>query len=208
MNRPDRTYIIAGVLALIAASCGGVADTAADETLPQPTTTEAAPVTSEANTSTTEHTDDAHMDDAHEDDAHMDDSHEDDSAGHEGDDSAVSDVTFEVTVAEFAIEPTSFEVAAGQTVKFLIKNSGLIAHEFRASNEHRIEEHIAAGHEDHGGEGGHHEDGDIYLLVQPGETEEMLLTFPEDMTMYTKIVCLLPGHFEAGMNADLSYESG
>lgn len=194
MKRPGRTYIIVGVLALIAASCGGAADTGADETLAEPTTTEAAPTTtpSEATTSTMEHMDDDHMDDS----------------THEDDESAVPDVTFEVTVTEFEFEPTSFEVAAGQTVKFVVKNDGVIEHEFRASNEHRIEEHIAAGHEDHEDEGGHHEGGDIIVLVQPGETEELVITFPEDMTMYTEIACLLPGHYEAGMKAELTYTSG
>lgn len=199
MKKPGRTYIIAGVFALIAASCGGAADTAVDETLPEPTTSEAptttqAPstTTSQATTSTTEHMDDSQMDDSM----------------HEGDESAVPDVTFEVTMTEFEFEPASFEVTAGQTVKFVVKNDGLIEHEFRASNEHRIEEHIAAGHEDHDDEGGHHEGGDIILLVQPGETEELIITFPEDMTMYTEIACLLPGHYEAGMKAGLSYTSG
>lgn len=196
MNRTGRTYIIAGVFALIAASCGGAADTAAEETLPPPSTTEATPA-AEATTSTTEHMDD-----------HMDDSHMDDSASDESDDSAESDVTFDVTVKEFAFEPTSFEVAPGQVVKFVVKNDGLIAHEFRASNAHRIEEHIAAGHEDHDDEGGHHEDGDIYMVVDPGETEELVITFPEDQTMFTEIVCLFPDHYEAGMSIELSYASG
>lgn len=199
MKKPGRTYIVVGVFALIASSCGGTADTAADETLAETTTTETAPTTtqapstttSEATTSTTEHMDDSHMDD---------DMHEDDA-------SAVPDVAFEVTMTEFAFEPTSFEVVAGQTIKFVIKNDGLIEHEFRASNAHRIEEHIAAGHEDHDDEGGHHEGGDIIVLVQPGDTEELVMTFPNDMTMYTEIACLLPGHYEAGMKAELSYTS-
>ena len=200
MKKPGRTYIITGMLALVAASCGGTADTGADETLAQPTTSEAAPTTTEApatttsqaTTSTTEHMDDSHMED---------DMHEDENA-------AEPDVTIEVTMTEFEFEPASFEVSAGQTVKFVVKNDGVVEHEFRASNEHRIEEHIAAGHEDHDDEGGHHEGGDIILLVQPGETDELIITFPEDMTMYTEIACLIPGHYEAGMKADLTYTSG
>lgn len=201
MKRAARTYLIAGVLALVAASCGGAADTAADDTLPQPTTTETAPTTTQAPETTTSEATTATSE-------HMDDSHMDDSTHEDGDESAVPDVTIEVAMTEFEFEPASFEVTAGQTVRFVVRNDGLVEHEFRASNEHRIEEHIAAGHEDHDNEGGHHEGGDIVLLVQPGETEELIITFPEDMTMYSEIACLIPGHYEAGMKADLIYSSG
>ncbi len=200
MKRRGRTYLIAGVVALIASSCGGPADTAADETLSQPTTTEAAATTTDApDTTTTQATTSTSE--------HMDDSHMDESMHEDGDDSMVPDVTIEVTMTEFAFEPESFEVVAGQTVKFVIKNDGLVEHEFRASNAHRIEEHIAAGHVDHDDEGGHHEGGDVVALVPPGETEELVMTFPEDMTMYTEIACLIPGHYEAGMKAELAYTS-
>lgn len=197
MKKQRRTYIVAGVFALIAASCGGTADGTADETLVEPTTTEAAPTTTQAPSTTTSQPSTSTTE-------HMDDSHTDDTM-HESDDSAVPDVTFEVIMTEFAFEPSSFEITAGQTVKFVLKNDGLIEHEFRASNAHRVEEHLAAGHEDHDNEGGHHEGGDIIVLVQPGETEELVMTFPDDMTMYTEIACLIPGHYEAGMKADLTY---
>ena len=192
MKMPGRNYVIAGVFALIAASCGGAVDTAADETLAQPTTTDAAPTTTEAPATTTSQAATSTTE-------HMDDDM------HEGDESAEVDVTIEVTMTEFEFEPASFEVSAGQTVKFVVKNDGVVEHEFRASNEHRIEEHIEAGHEDHDNESGHHEGGDIVLLVQPGETEELIITFPDDMSMYTEIACLIPGHYEAGMKADLTY---
>lgn len=201
MKIRGRTYLITGVLALVAASCGGGANTAADDTLPEPTTTEAAPTPTEAPDTTTSEATSTTME-------HMDDSHMDDSSHDDGDESAVPDVTIEVTMTEFEFDPAGFEVSAGQTVEFVVKNDGLVEHEFRASNEHRIDEHIAAGHEDHDNEGGHHEGGDIILLVQPGETDELIITFPEDMMMYTQIACLIPGHYEAGMKADLTYTNG
>jgi len=31
------------------------------------------------------------------------------------------------------------------------------------------------------------------------------VTFPEDTTLFTEVACLLPGHYEAGMAADIEY---
>jgi uncharacterized cupredoxin-like copper-binding protein len=112
----------------------------------------------------------------------------------------------EITMTEFAFEPDRVEVHAGETVRFLVVNEGRVEHELRLSNPHRVEEHLASGHDDHEEEGGHHEeDGDVFIELQPGETGELVVDFPEDTTVYTEMVCLLPGHYEAGMVGDLDY---
>ena len=111
--------------------------------------------------------------------------------------------TVEVKMSEFAFTPASVEVAAGESVKFVVANTGLVEHELRLSNAHRIEEHLASGHEGHGG-GGHHEEADVFVTVAPGATAELLVTFPEDASL-TEIACLIPGHYEAGMKAGVVY---
>ena len=65
----------------------------------------------------------------------------------------------EVTMSEFAFDPGSLEVAAGETITFVVTNAGVVEHELRLSNQHRIEEHKASGHAEHGeeGEDGHHQ---------------------------------------------------
>lgn len=112
----------------------------------------------------------------------------------------------EVTMSESSFEPSSIEISAGETVTFMIANAGLIEHEFRLSNGHRIEEHIASGHADHddAGEGHHEADGDVIMLVAAGQTEHLTFQFPEDTTLYSHIACLIPGHYVAGMVADLT----
>lgn len=110
-------------------------------------------------------------------------------------------------MTELEFSPLEYEVVAGETITFAVLNDGAIEHEFRLSNTHRIEEHIAAGHADHDAGGGHHEDIDIVLLLQPGETGEVAFTFPEDTTLFNEVACLLPGHYEAGMNAPTIYAS-
>jgi len=114
-------------------------------------------------------------------------------------------------MTEFAFDVNPFAATAGETVEFIVTNAGVVEHEFRVSNEHRIEEHLAAGHDDHddnddaSSEGGHEETGDFVLLLDAGATASIVVTFPEDKTLFTDVVCLLPGHYEAGMLADVHY---
>ncbi len=137
--------------------------------------------------------------------------HDDDEEDHADDDNAAeADRSVEVILAEFAFDPDAFEVTAGETVEFVVTNTGFVEHEFRLSNGHRIDEHLAAGHEDHDEDmddmGGHHEEGgDYILLVQPGETGSITITFDGDPSLYTEVACLIPGHYEAGMYTPLNY---
>ena len=51
------------------------------------------------------------------------------------------------------------------------------------------------------------EGGDVFIIVKPGETGEVEMTFPEDASLYTEVSCLLPGHYENGMTAPLTVEA-
>lgn len=115
----------------------------------------------------------------------------------------------EVVMTEFAFDPDAIQVTAGETVTFVVTNVGIVEHELRLSNAHRIEEHIESGHADHheDDQGHHMEGGDVTLTVAAGDTGEIEVTFPNDTTIYTEIVCLIPGHYEAGMKGKLTYES-
>ena len=183
-----RTLIVVFALALFAAACGS-----------SPASTDAAPAGDPV----------APAAEATHDDAEA--AHEEDEAAH--DEEAVdADRVIEVSMTELSFAPDALTVAAGETIQFVVTNVGQIEHEFRLSNEHRIEEHMASGHADHDGdgeesaeEGGHHGDTDIVLLLEAGETGEVTVTFPEDSTLFTEIACLIPGHYEAGMKAPLDY---
>ncbi|MDH3463699.1 MAG: hypothetical protein OEM32_08760 [Acidimicrobiia bacterium] len=177
------------------------------------------------------HDDDEAMHDddeaAHDEDAAHDDdeaTHDDEGDGHDGgevlDGDDVPDdarVVF-VTMNEWGYDPGSLDIVAGETIVFRINNAGEFEHEFRLSNAHRIEEHIASGHEGHGdegemaegemGEGGHHmEDGDIMIELEPGDVAELVVKFPTDMTVFTDLVCLIPDHYEEGMHTDIVYDA-
>lgn len=188
------------VVLLIAAACGAPAEVAPTTAAPSDdvTTTASTPAT-EAPTTTIAPTTTVSDEGEHDEGEHEDDGHEDD--GHMGDARVV-----EVTMTEFAFEPESVTVSAGESVRFVVTNEGVIEHELRFSNEHRIEEHLASGHDDHGDEQGHHsEDGDVLVLVAAGETAELVVEFSDDTTIYTMMACLIPGHYEAGMLGAVEY---
>ena len=210
--------ILAAALALAIGGCTAADDTSADSgsTVASASEPAAATTTPHEDTSATDHqqasaTDEpdeeqaAHADEDHE----SEDGHEESSASDHSDDEVAAgegDRVVTVVMTELAFTPASFEVTAGETITFDVRNEGTIVHEFRLSNGHRIEEHIAEGHQGHGGDGHHgDEDGDVYIELQTGETGTLTVTFPTDTTIYTEVACLIPGHYEAGMRGDLAY---
>lgn len=133
-----------------------------------------------------------------------------------------ADRVLEVELTEFAIAANSFEFTPGETVEFLITNAGVAEHEFRLSNQDRVDEHIAGGHDEHDDsamsdeemeamdedEADHEAEAeDAVLVLAAGETGTLVFTFPDNDHDYTAAVCLIPGHYEAGMATDLSYQA-
>ncbi|MEN8233613.1 MAG: plastocyanin/azurin family copper-binding protein [Actinomycetota bacterium] len=193
-----RFFALAAALTLIATACAAP-DTASleGETVTTSSTTTSSTTTTTAAVTTTVPADD-HADD--ETDDHVD-----------GAQTGGADRTIEVLMTEFAFDVDPVDVAAGETIEFVVTNAGVVPHEFRLSNGHRIEEHLASGHDDHddgdaeSDDDGHHEGGDAVLLLDAGDTSSVVVTFPEDTTIFTEVACLLPGHYEAGMSADVRY---
>ena len=145
------------------------------------------------------------------------------------------DRVLEVELSEFAIAADSFGFAPGETIEFVVTNAGVVQHEFRLSNQDRVDEHVAGGHEDHD-EGAmtddemaamddedtdhddedasdHDDDGDgeeavdAVLILEAGATGTLIFTFPDNDHDYTAAVCLIPGHYEAGMKQDLGVDA-
>jgi uncharacterized cupredoxin-like copper-binding protein len=201
------------VLFVIAAACGGGTEDseAADTTATEPTVATVPPTTAPIETTVapmvdqddSDHEED--MDDgAHEEDAD-DPEHEDDDAESDEDGVAAGRVV-DVSMTEFAFDPSDLMVTAGETITFRVSNDGLIVHELRLSNAHRIEEHLAEGHADHDEtDGDHHGDADVVLELEAGESGELTVTFPEDTTIFTEMACLIPGHYEGGMKGGIAY---
>lgn len=89
--------------------------------------------------------------------------------------------------------PDTITVKQGETVKFVIKNSGKIMHEFVLGTMSELKEHSALMQKFPG-----MEHSEPYMAhVAPGKTETIAWQFTKAGNF--NFGCLIPGHFEAGM---------
>ncbi len=115
-----------------------------------------------------------------------------------------------VTMTEFGFTfdewGTTLAVTAGETVRFIVANAGSVEHEFRLTTAAEAADHLEAGHSTHDDDGmdmGEDSEG-ILLLVGPGHSDVITVTFSE-AGEYDIVACLIPGHYEAGMEASVQY---
>ena len=100
--------------------------------------------------------------------------------------------------------PDLLQVAAGETLKLVVHNSGKLPHEMVVGSEESLKQHAvemkqSAGHSD----GHEHASGNelLALSVKPGETKEWVIRFDKAQTL--QMACLIPGHYEAGMKGQV-----
>ena len=165
---------------------------AACSTAPATTTTTTTEATTTSTTEAEHETDhDEEAEEAEEGDHETGHETDHDEAGSEG----VREVA--VSLTEFGVEIDG-DLMDGETVLFVVTNDGVAAHDFEVTNAHAIEDHLAGGH------GGHDEGGmemGDKLTLEAGETGELLATIGPETNV---AACLIPGHYESGMWADLS----
>ena len=113
------------------------------------------------------------------------------------------DAEYTVVLTDFAFEADFTELEPGSTVRFTLTNEGVIPHEFRLTTEHKIGEHLAAGH-DHTA-ASDHELPDILVYLEAGETKVVEMTLPADAGAIDVIACLIEGHYEVGMFETISF---
>lgn len=144
--------------------------------------------------------------------------------------------TIEVAMVDVAFEPSALTVQAGETVRFVFVNDGVVEHEATFGDEDEQQEHAAAmresegmdmdsmgdadhadeagrdGEADHADETGH--DGDAGhageaapLVLEPGDSGEVTMSFDDPGMTSTIIGCHVPGHWEAGMRLDVNVVS-
>lgn len=118
--------------------------------------------------------------------------------GREGDPKKASR-TVEVDMSDkLRFTPASLTVKQGETVKFVVKNSGKLMHEMVLGTMQELKEHSAMMQKHPTME---HEE--PYMAhVAPGKTETMFWQFTKAGEFY--FGCLVPGHFEGGMVGKLS----
>jgi uncharacterized cupredoxin-like copper-binding protein len=106
----------------------------------------------------------------------------------------------EVEMTDMAFAPVSIDVKADETVRLRFRNTGLAVHEAVIGDLAFQEEHaeeMAAGSMHHGDS-----DEPEPLVVAVGETGDLVYTASAAGTLI--IGCHQPGHWDAGMRADLT----
>ena len=139
--------------------------------------------------------------------------------GHAGDPAQV-DRTIEVEMGEMFFAPESIEVQKGETIRFLVANTGRMVHEFSLGTEAMHDAHLEEmkammrdgmmtasriRHDRMMAAGMMHDDPNSVLL-EPGETAEIVWTF--DAAGELMIACNVPGHRPGGMVGTIGVTDG
>ena len=108
--------------------------------------------------------------------------------------------------------PSQIAVNAGETIRFVVTNSGRTSHEWVVGSEEDILAHAeamkqaaATGQSHHGGQhpgAGHDHGTGTVIALAAGQTGDLVVTFPKAVTL--QMACLIPGHYEAGMRGTLT----
>ncbi len=133
---------------------------------------------------------------------------------------AQADRTVEIAMHDNYYEPERLSVAGGETVRFLVRNEGSLVHEFNIGTatmhaahqeemmmmvEHGVLEADRINHErmkmDMGGGRTMEHDDPNSVLLEPGESAEIVWRFPQSADL--EFACNVPGHYEAGMVGSL-----
>lgn len=128
----------------------------------------------------------------------------------------------EIVMTENRFTPNRISVTKGETVRFVLRNTGEAVHEFNigtatAHVAHRKEmeamvengvlefDRINLGRMtgDKGGERAMMHDDANAKLLEPGESAEIVWTFSADAEL--EFACNVPGHYESGMRGDIRF---
>lgn len=132
--------------------------------------------------------------------------------------SSAASRTVEVVMGDNYYEPESIEVKPGETIRFKIRNAGEFVHEFNIGTAamHAAHQEEMQMMMDHGvlkadsidmkaakamqasmGHGMHDDPNSV--LLEPGQTGEVVWTFPDHMEGTIEFACNVPGHYGSGM---------
>ena len=99
------------------------------------------------------------------------------------------------------VTPDAVSVRQGETIRFVVKNSGQLKHEFNLGTEADLKAHYAQMLKFPEME---HDDPNV-ASVEPGKTGEVIWQFTKAGTV--AFACLHPGHYAAGMKGTVKVSS-
>lgn len=94
---------------------------------------------------------------------------------------------------EMRFQPASIQVKRGETIRFIVRNTGKLKHEMVLGTIKELKEHAELMRKFPEME---HADPN-QVVVEPGKTGELVWQFTRAGTF--DFACLVPGHYEAGM---------
>jgi uncharacterized cupredoxin-like copper-binding protein len=147
----------------------------------------------------------AHGDDDHKakaEDGHAHEHHDSDAIGVAGD-AAKATRTVKVDMTDaMRFTPSTLKVRQGETVHFVVKNTGALKHEFVLGTEKELKEHYELMKKFPEME---HSDPNM-VTVAPGQTGEVVWQFTKSGKV--DFACLQPGHYDAGMKGAVTVAAG
>ena len=114
-------------------------------------------------------------------------------------DAAKASRTIDVEMSDrMRFTPANFSVRKGETIRFVVRNTGRLRHEMVLGKSSALREHAAqmskAGPMQH--------EAANELTVEPGKAGDLVWHFARAGTV--EFACLEPGHFEAGMRGTVT----
>ena len=97
--------------------------------------------------------------------------------------------------------PNDIQVKQGETIRFVVKNSGKLSHEFVLGTTKDLKDHYEVMKKNPEME--HAEDNQV--TVKPGKTGEVIWHFTKAVKV--DFACLHPGHYDAGMKGNIKVAS-
>ena len=120
--------------------------------------------------------------------------------GRPGDSANVSR-TFEVTMNDnMRFTPDQFKIKAGETLRFAVRNTGVLSHEMVIGSMAELKEHAEMMRAMPTMQ---HAESNM-LTLAPGQSGEIVWQFGKPGTI--DVACLVPGHLEAGMKGKIEVE--
>lgn len=109
-------------------------------------------------------------------------------------DPAVARRTVRIDARDMAFNVKQIQVRAGETVRFVIANTGKLRHEFVIASHEEHVEHRSMMKQAPNMEMGKEPNA---VTIDPGETKELVWKFGKDTDV--EFACDIPGHAESGM---------
>ncbi len=111
--------------------------------------------------------------------------------------------SIEVTLDDrMRFTPDTIEVQAGETIRFVVHNTGKTTHEMVLGSDDDIRAHAQAMKAGQSHDVAHAPGSGAAISVAAGQRGELVVSFAEAANL--QMACLIPGHYEADMRGKLS----